>query len=220
MTFDNIIRLLIDVSALQPFPTIKKVVKDKSVGSLPLLPYSSMIANCFLWLVYGLLKGEAKVWGTNLIGLFFAFYYFVKFTKYAPLKSPTLPGSIRQHVNACFAVMAGTFGLVYLSPLPDPASIVGNLAVLFFVAMFGSPLAALRTVLETKSAKSIPLPFTLATVLNCFLWSMLGVFDMRDFNIYAPNLMGLGFGVAQVALKLYYGDGTARKEESEMDLVL
>ena len=59
-----------------PIPTIKQISKDQSVGSLPLLPYSSMVANCFLWLVYGLLKHESKVWSTNLIGLIMALIYF------------------------------------------------------------------------------------------------------------------------------------------------
>jgi solute carrier family 50 protein (sugar transporter) len=190
------------------------------VGPLPLLPYSSMIANCFLWITYGLLKNEPKVWGTNLLGLFFGVYYFLKFTKYAPAKSSTLPGSILQHVNACLSVIAVTFGLVYISPFKDPASIIGNLAVMFCVAMFASPLAALKTVLQTKSAKSIPLPFTLATLLNCFLWSVVGLFDMKDVNIYLPNLLGLACGLAQLTLKLLYGDGTGNNGESELELLM
>lgn len=178
-----------------------------------------MIANCFLWMAYGLLKGEIRVWGTNGVGLVLAVYYFLKFTRYAPAKSPTLPGSLRQHVRAVVAVVAGTFGLVYMSPLSDPAAAIGNIAVLFCVAMFGSPLAALQTVLQTKSAKSIPLPFTLATVLNCVLWSVFGLFGMKDGNIYVPNLLGLGFGLAQVLLKLKYGDGGSEKSEGNLDLI-
>jgi solute carrier family 50 protein (sugar transporter) len=204
----------------QPYLTIKQVTKDKSVGTLPLLPYSSMIANCFLWLAYGVLKSEPKVWGTNLIGLGFGLYYFLKFVRYAPAKSSTLPGSVRQHVNVCLAVIGGAFGLVYLSPLNDPAAIIGNAAVLFCVAMFGSPLAALKTVLQTRSAKSIPLPFTLATVLNCFLWSVVGLLDMKDVNIYLPNLLGLACGLAQVALKVMFGDGRAVSTGTKLELLM
>ena len=91
--------------------------------------------------------------------------------------------------------------------------------------MFASPLSALKTVLKTKSAKSIPLPFTLATVLNCFLWSVAGLKDFHDFNVYFPNLVGLGLGLTQVALKLVYGDGsrsgsTMTKAESEVELAM
>lgn len=132
-------------------------------------------------------------------------FYFLKFAKFAPIKAPTLPGTIRQHVNAILSVFAATIGLIYMSPFKDPAAIIGQAAVVFCIAMFGSPLAALKTVLETKSAKSIPLPFTLATIANCFLWSITG-FEMNDFNIYFPNLIGLSFGLAQLALKIIFGD--------------
>ena len=75
------------------------------------------------------------------------------------------------------------------------------------VAMFGSPLAALKTVVTQKSAESIPLPFTLASVVNCFLWSVVGILDMQDTNVYVPNLLGLMFGLCQVALKVVYRSG-------------
>ena len=94
-----------------------------------------------------------------------------------------------------------------MSPLVDPAAIIGNVAVIMCVLMFGSPLSALKTVLETKSAKSIPLPFTIATIVNCFLWSVMGLLDVHDFNVYFPNLLGLVCGLAQLALKLIYQDG-------------
>ena len=200
-------------------PTIRQVEKDKTVGGLPLLPYSSMIANCFLWLVYGVLREEPKVWGTNLIGFLFGLFYFMRFIKFSPSKSPTLPGSVRQHVNVVLSLFAITLAFVYLSPVKDPAGLVGNAAVLFCVAMFGSPLAALKHVLETKSAKSIPLPFTVATVANCFLWSVTGLFDMKDANIYVPNLIGLAFGMAQVALKFIFGGGKPHGE-SELELLM
>lgn len=179
-----------------------------------------MIANSFLWSTYGLLKSEPKIYLTNLCGLVSGIFYFLSFAKYSPKKAPTLPGSIRQHANVNVMVIAATFFVVFLSPFKDPASIVGNVAVLFCVAMFGSPLAALKVVLKTKSAKSIPLPFTLATVLNCFLWSVFGLLEMKDVNIYFPNLLGLSFGLTQLALKLIYSDGTAGETESELELML
>jgi hypothetical protein len=34
--------------SLSPFPTVQKILKDKSVGNLPLLPYSSLVANWYV----------------------------------------------------------------------------------------------------------------------------------------------------------------------------
>ena len=38
---------------MAPIPTIRRVSEEKSVGNLPLLPYSSMISSAFVWVVYG-----------------------------------------------------------------------------------------------------------------------------------------------------------------------
>lgn len=38
---------------LAPYPTIKNIIADRSVSSLPLLPYSSMCVNAFMWMTYG-----------------------------------------------------------------------------------------------------------------------------------------------------------------------
>ena len=45
-----------------PFPVIQQIRREKNVGHLPLLPYSSMAASSFIWTVYGFLKSEPKVW--------------------------------------------------------------------------------------------------------------------------------------------------------------
>jgi FtsH-binding integral membrane protein len=156
-----------------------------------------------------------KVWGTNMVGLLFAIYYLTTFVRHSPKSAPSLPGSVKQHVTATLVLMATAVALVY-SPMNDPAKIVGNMAVALCISMFGSPLAALKTVLQTKSARSIPLPFTLATVLNCLLWSITGLFQMRDANIYVPNLIGLAFGVAQIVLKLIFGDAAPEKGMPQM----
>ena len=39
--------------SMAPLPTIHEISQSKSVGTLPLLPYSSMTANGFIWSLYG-----------------------------------------------------------------------------------------------------------------------------------------------------------------------
>ena len=84
---------------------------------------------------------------------------------------------------------------------------VGNLGVFLCVCLFASPLSVALKVIQMKSARAIPLPFALASTLNCFLWSVTGLFDMKDYAIYLPNLLGLTFSLIQVVLKLIYGNG-------------
>jgi solute carrier family 50 protein (sugar transporter) len=189
-----------------------------------------MIANCFLWTSYGILLQESKIWFTNLVGLMLALFYFQQFTKVAPTHSPSLPGSVKQHWQACLGVIGGTVLWMILCAItvrrkgmwmPYAAGMIGNMGVLFCLLMFASPLSALKTVIQTKSAKSIPLPYSLATCLNCFLWSVAGLGEFGDFNIYFPNLLGLTCGLFQVALKIIYGNGpTSMMTQGEMDLLM
>ena len=152
-----------------PIPTIFQIQRDKSVGSLPLLPYSSMLSSAFLWVVYGFLKSEPKIWTANGTGLVLALYYVIVFCRYCPKASPTLPGTVQQHLQACAAIIGMTALIALSLPNHTAAQIIGNAGVVLCVIMFSSPLAALKTVFETSSAKSIPLPFTIAAVMNCFL---------------------------------------------------
>eukprot|EP00549_Striatella_unipunctata_P009078 CAMPEP_0118691472 /NCGR_PEP_ID=MMETSP0800-20121206/10699_1 /TAXON_ID=210618 ORGANISM="Striatella unipunctata, Strain CCMP2910" /NCGR_SAMPLE_ID=MMETSP0800 /ASSEMBLY_ACC=CAM_ASM_000638 /LENGTH=234 /DNA_ID=CAMNT_0006589255 /DNA_START=261 /DNA_END=965 /DNA_ORIENTATION=- len=186
-----------------PLPTIRGIQQAQDVGSLPLLPYTCMAASCTLWAVYGFLKKQSSIWAPNLIGLGLGLYYLRSFIRFSPPESPTLPGTVQQHLSGLVALGVAILGAVLASVKP---AIVGQLAVLFCIALFASPLASLQTVLRTKSARSIPLPFTLVSLVNCFLWTVTGVLKLKDANIIIPNVLGMACGLAQVSLKLVYGN--------------
>lgn len=211
-----------------PLPTIQSVKQQQSVGALPLLPYSSMAVNCALWGSYGVLQQQIGLMVPNLLGLSLAFYYMTSFLKI--VKTNDKNDAKAQRVNAKpQLVVVATVLLTALWAIISPhyirmpsinPAIMGRAAVTGCMIMYASPLATLRTVLQTKSAGSIPLPFTLASVANCFLWSVTGIFQLQDFNIVVPNVTGLALGLVQVVLKLVYRNSpevtdvaVAREEE-------
>jgi solute carrier family 50 (sugar transporter) len=194
-----------------PLPTIHRILHDRKVGSLPLLPYSTMIINSILWFSYGLLKGEAKIWSCNGMNLVLGIYYLVNYIQFSPTSSPTLPGTIQQHMQAVVITLVGTVLLIILPVLDDPAWLIGKVGMVIGVLLFASPLTVLRVVIETKSARSIPLPFTIASTINCFLWTVFGLWEVDDPNLYIPNALGLGFSLAQLGLKLYYEENVLKE---------
>lgn len=195
---------------MAPIPTIQQIVRDQSVGSLPLLPYSSMISSAFLWVVYGILKSEAKIYISNSVGLILGIYYFYSFIQFAPPVAPTLPGAVSQHKQGMATMILLTGFLAMSNIIPSPERVIGFAGVVFCIAMFASPLAALRVVIQTKSSRAIPWSFCLASTINCLLWTVIGIFDMKDINIWLPNSLGLSFSVIQIILKLAYGDGPGK----------
>lgn len=106
----------------------------------------------------------------------------------------------------CSAIILSNVFLAGCVSKEMASQIIGKEGVLFCIILFASPLAALKHVIVSKSAASIPLPFTVACLFNCVAWSCVGIWLMEDFNIYFPNLLGLSCAIAQLALKVMYGD--------------
>ena len=201
---------------MAPLPTMRGVMKEKSVGAMPLLPHTTMITNAFLWMTYGALRAEPSVWGANGFGIMMSLFYFIKFIKYAPKASPTLPGTTRMHIQASIASILTISSIAALLPRARAAALVGNLGVAACILLFASPLVALKTVIQEKSAESIPMSFTIASLLCCFFWSVVGLKKMNDWVVYAPNLLGLTFGLIQLGLKLVYGNGNSSSKDIQL----
>jgi solute carrier family 50 (sugar transporter) len=203
---------------LSPMPTIQQIIRDHSVGSLPLLPYSTMIVNASLWFAYGLLKQNPSIWSCNGLCLVLGIYYFVIYIQFSPNVSPSLPGTVSQHQQVVGGTMIGTVLLIILPIFKDPAPLIGGFGCLIVVLLFASPLVVLRHVIESKDARSIPLPFTIACTVNCFLWTVFGLWQVNDFNIYFPNGLGLVLSLAQLILKIYFAKDIMKGRNKEPTL--
>lgn len=105
--------------------------------------------------------------------------------------------------------VAALFGSSFLT-----SQTVGRMAVCFCICLFASPLASLRTVVQQQSTSSIPVPFTVASILNCFLWTVSGLLDLHDMNVIIPNVLGLLFGLVQAGLISFYGYGQTNRHNS------
>ena len=127
--------------------------------------------------------------------------------KFCPKNASNLPGTMNQHKLICSIVI--TFVILCAAGMSLELSliVVGKMGVICIIILFGSPLAKLKEVIMTKSAKAIPLPFTLANITNCFLWSVFGLLESNDFNVYFPNMLGLLLALIQLLLRMIYGDG-------------
>lgn len=223
----NVAPLASMVGFLSPWPTVQNFRREGKVGNLPLLPYTTMIINCLLYFTYGILVHEIRIWSSNGIGLLLGMYYFVAYLPFVPTSAVTggageqhehtsditkkqsspLPGTLEQH----FQALGGAAAFIALTLLVsrEPAYLIGKVGMAVCVLLFASPLAAIRAVLETKSSRSIPLPFTVAMTFNCFVWFVFGLWQANDSNVYIPNGLGLCFQLIQVGLKLYFVDDSS-----------
>ena len=190
---------------LSPIPTIRNIVKTGTVGDLPLLPYTSMITSCFVWIIYGLIQHQPIVYFTNLIEFILSIYYFIEFTNYAPQYSITFPGSVYNHIHFTIFIWCITIVIaIFFFNKTSKIILLGDLTVLLTILTLASPLTAINAVLHNENSSSIPWPFTIAAILNCFIWTIVGIFELHDSYVYFPEILGLLFGTLQIFLKIKY----------------
>ena len=118
----------------------------------------------------GMLKRDKKIWAPNFFGFLCGLNYFYQFQKHCSKTASNLPGTLSQHFNYSALVVTLTALIAVTLGTDLAATLIGRFAVLVCIVLFISPLSSFKSVIETKSAKSIPLPFTLTCMLNCFLW--------------------------------------------------
>ena len=83
--------------------------------------------------------------------------------------------------------------------------VICKAGVVTYIALFASPVMGLKTVIATKSAASIALPFTIAsTIIHKSLRSVVGWLYMKHVHIALPSICGLICALVQLFLKGMY----------------
>ena len=188
-----------------PLPTMRDVVRRGSTGGLPPLPYFSMLASGLLWAAYGAVLADWTIIVPNAACGAAGACYSAVFYRYDSQRFATRRYSAS--VLLCFAFVA----FVVTSPSfshEAKQDTLGWLGSALVVAMFAGPLQVMRRVVRHRSTRDLPLPMCLATVVNTCLWTAYGV-TQRDAFVWAPNLLGLGSGIAQLCLFARYGVDSA-----------
>lgn len=209
-----------------PYPTIKEVVRKKSTEGLPPLPYYSMMANGFLWVVYGCVCDfNPTIIVPNATGLLCGTYVYQS-TFFSRLRHrSTPPTRTRTHRYYTMQYAKNSSGKFNLMPYTiGAASLMGTVGGIgmfmeqavaqnaigligcgVVVAMLGGPLQVFKEVVRTKSTKDLPLPMAIATVFNSACWFGFGSLVVHDAYVWAPNIIGVASGITQLALIAKYG---------------
>jgi uncharacterized protein with PQ loop repeat len=73
--------------------------------------------------------------------------------------------------------------------------------------MCAGPLVAIKDVLASKSTAALPFGMTVATFINCILWTVYGGAVLDNWQIYGPNALGLVSAIVQLGLFARFGFG-------------
>jgi len=186
---------------MAPIPIMIKFHRESSVGSLPLLPFSSMVINAFAWFTYGFLMSKPKLWIPNLVALPLTMFYVIQYIRYSRQKST----SLFRHLFILLFGIVTTAGSTVVLPFHLSSYVTGIESMLFSILRDSSSLASIPEIIRKKCADSIPLPVTIASLINCTLWVVYGIFDIDDAKVYVPNLIRLFSNLIQMFLVVKFG---------------
>ncbi|XP_059434341.1 bidirectional sugar transporter SWEET17-like [Corylus avellana] len=206
----NIISVLMFLS---PVETFWQIIKRQSTEEFESLPYICTLLNSSLWTYYGIIKpGELLVATVNGFGILVETIYVILFLIYAPKRS-----------RAKIAILVGILDVGFLAAavlvtrlaLQEEAGIdvIGFLGAVLNFIMYSSPLAAMRTVVRSKSVEYMPFFLSFFLFLNGGTWAFYALL-VRDYLLLAPNGCGFLLGAAQLVLYLIYRKANPRKNIS------
>ncbi|RLN54479.1 hypothetical protein BBJ29_002320 [Phytophthora kernoviae] len=187
-------------------PDIYNVHRRKSTGEMTVLPLVSMLVNCHVWLLYGILRNSIfPVAVTQGFGQLVAFVCNIIYFRWStPDKRKEL---FKLYLTALLFYCALTLFFVLSEANVthqthhDASTVLGYVGVVINICLFVSPLARLKHVIETKSAASIPINLSLMMFVSSVLWVATGLHD-SDYFIAGLNAAGVVLGAIQ--MMLYY----------------
>ncbi|XVE65596.1 hypothetical protein DITRI_Ditri08aG0012900 [Diplodiscus trichospermus] len=196
----NVISVLVFLS---PIKTFRRIIKHRSTEDFESLPYVCTLLNSSLWTYYGITKpGGLLIATVNGFGIIVEAVYVVLFLIYAPQKRRIKTGILVGILDVGFLAVAI---LVTQLALKGETQIdaIGFMCAGLNIIMYGSPLAAMKTVVTTKSVEYMPFFLSFFLFLNGGIWAFYALL-VKDYFLGIPNGTGFLLGTAQLLLYAIY----------------
>ncbi|KAJ3691819.1 hypothetical protein LUZ61_000090 [Rhynchospora tenuis] len=208
----NVISVLMFAS---PISTFWRIIQSRSTGDFEPTPYVVTLLNSSFWVYYGLTKPDAFLVATvNGVGVVLEAIYVFLFLLYANpsqrMKAALLVGGLD----------VGAFGAVFLVTwfgIHDESArigVIGTIGAFLNILMYGSPLAAVKTVINTKSVEFMPFFLSLFLFLNGGVWTAYAILA-KDVFLGIPNGMGFFLGLIQLVIYMIYMNSKASTNSNE-----
>ncbi|KAG6592540.1 MtN3-like protein [Phytophthora cinnamomi] len=204
------LRVLTTVAALMvgisPLPDFYRIHKTQSTGEVSILPITLLFCNSFLWSIYGCWSNNifpvlvCNVYGMSTSVVFSSIFYRWSSDRAAVHKIWTRAACVL--TAATLYLVLGSCGATGQTH-DGVASTFGFIAVTINIALYASPLANMKKVVETKDASSLPITISAVFLGNAALWVVYAI-AAGDMFVMVPNLLGMLLCAAQVALYIKF----------------
>ncbi|XP_048138432.1 bidirectional sugar transporter SWEET12-like isoform X1 [Rhodamnia argentea] len=216
LTFGVLGNIISIVVFLAPVPTFCRVCRRKSTEGFESVPYVVSLFSAMLWLYYASLKSESGAFlliTVNSVGCVIETIYIGLYLAYAPKQARMLTLRLLILLN-----FGGYCSILLLSHFLAKGStrvqLLGWICVALSIAVFAAPLSVIRMVIRTKSVEFMPFSLSFFLTLSAVTWLLYGLF-LKDLYVAGPNVLGVIFGVLQMALHAIYRKGNMTVMEEE-----
>ncbi|KAG7396880.1 hypothetical protein PHYBOEH_001570 [Phytophthora boehmeriae] len=206
ISFEDVMRVVTTVSALymcaSPSAAVYRIHRCRDVGNASVLPFATLWVCNHIWMLYGYITGnEFPVLTTYAIGDALSIVFLAVYIRWATERAQVLKTCTVALVCNALVTVFVLLGERGAFPISQHALIliVGIVAVASSLALYASPLAALKVVVQTRSSASLPFAMILAGVINNLLWLVYGAM-INDMFLLVPTVINVALGLVQVAL--------------------
>nr|QIE48606.1 sugar transporter SWEET17 [Jasminum sambac] len=201
---------------LSPVKTFWRIVKNKSTEEFESLPYVCTLLNSSLWTYYGITKPDSYLVATvNGSGTVVEIVYVVLFLAFAPPRKKGETAIVAAILDIGF-LAAAVLGTRFLLEGEMRIDVTGFMCSGLNIIMYGSPLAAMRSVVTMKSVEYMPFLLSFFLFLNGGVWTFYA-FLVRDWFLGVPNAIGFVLGTAQLVLYAIYRDHKVSKQTAYLE---
>uniref|UniRef100_A0A7C8Z9C5 Bidirectional sugar transporter SWEET n=2 Tax=Opuntia streptacantha TaxID=393608 RepID=A0A7C8Z9C5_OPUST len=203
-----------------PMLTFSRIINKRSTQDFSCVPYIVALVNCLIYIWYGLpivscgwenfplipINGLGILLESSFIAIYLWFASPSGKVKVTAMTVPAIALFCMSALISAFLfhdhhrrkVFVGTVGLVASS------------------AMYGSPLVAVKKVIQTKSVEYMPFSLSFFSFLASSIWMAYGLLS-HDLLLASPNMVGWPLSILQLVLYCKYRREKG-EETNELDL--
>ncbi|CAL1390996.1 unnamed protein product [Linum trigynum] len=205
-----------------PIFTFARVIKRKSTEEYSCVPYIIALLNCLLYTWYGLPIVSYRwenfpVATINGLGILLEFSFVLVYLWFASTREKIKVAVILIPVILAFSIISATSAFMIHNHHQRKA-FVGSVGVVASAAMYGSPLVAVKQVMQTKSVEFMPFHLSFFSFLASSLWLVYGLLG-HDLFIASPNFVGSPLGILQLVLYCMYRKRGIAEVPNKLDVV-
>eukprot|EP00258_Populus_trichocarpa_P040639 XP_024456658.1 bidirectional sugar transporter SWEET16 isoform X2 [Populus trichocarpa] len=164
--------IISSLAYLSPLKTFWRIVKNRSTEDFSSIPYICTLMNATLWIYYGITKPDSFLIATiNGFGAVTQIVYILIFLVFISPRMRAKTALLVGLLDVGFPAAAISF-THFMFQGDVRIDVVGFICDCSGMLVYASPLAAMKTVITTKSVEFMPFLLSFAILLNGGFWTL------------------------------------------------